>query len=72
MQGITLAQRSRDEATGVGVKNTLPGFQRKVMLWPIPVVRGEILIQETFREYKQLLFKRTQSVTRIQMNLYLV
>ena len=26
----------------VSVKLYSPGFQRKLMLWPIPVVRGEI------------------------------
>ena len=30
-------------ASGVDVKKTLPGFQRKLMLWPIPVVHGEML-----------------------------
>jgi hypothetical protein len=32
---------------GVVVKKTLPGFQRKFMLWPIPVVRGKRLLQLT-------------------------
>ena len=28
--------------SAVSVKLYSPGFQRKLMLWPIPVVRGEI------------------------------
>jgi len=36
----------------VNVKKSLPGFQRKFMLWPIPVVRGEMLVQRGFLRYR--------------------